>query len=149
MAHRDCLSRHIRTHVLIAALLMQHTALRGVCGPQPGKEPLVDVDRAVVVAIHHQATVLTAIRALPQRHVLLVLADMARFGGMAFADDKEFFPNMQTLIGKYLHKAIETPIIIYQTVTNLSFSPFFAGLMFLFLDDHLPLGKIRSEERRV
>src|SRR5690242_21905858 len=67
---------------------------------------------------------------------------MARFGGMAFADDKEFFPNMQTLIGKYLHKARETPIIIYQTVTNLSFSPFFAGLMFLFLDDHLPLGKI-------
>src|ERR1051326_7141986 len=50
---RFCLSKHLHPNVFIAALVTQHTALRRVCGPQPGKEPLVDVDRAVVVAIHH------------------------------------------------------------------------------------------------
>src|SRR5215831_16335020 len=60
--------------------------------PQPGKEPLVDVDRAVLVAIHHRAAVLTAICPDPQRHVFLVFADMARPGPIAFVYDMQFFP---------------------------------------------------------
>ena len=92
----------------LAALLAQHTALPlESVWPRPGKEPLIDVDRAVVVTVHHQAAVLTAIRAHPQRHVLLVVADMARFGGIAFAYYNQFFPNMQTLVSKHLHNGLD------------------------------------------
>src|SRR5439155_4297291 len=84
-------------------------SLKGVW-PRPGKEPLVDVDRAVLIAIHHQAAVLTAIRPLPQRHVPLALAHMAHPGRIAFVSDMQFFPKAQTLVLKHLHKAIETPI---------------------------------------
>jgi hypothetical protein len=65
--------------------------------PQPGKEPLVDVDRDENSAVHHQAAVRTAIRPYPQRHVFLTLADMARPGGIAFIDEMQFFPKAQTL----------------------------------------------------
>src|SRR5579859_629698 len=67
---------------------------------------------------------------------------MTRLGGIAFADDIEFLPNVQTLVSQHLHKAVETPIIIHHAVANLSLALFFGGL-FLFLPyDHLPLGKI-------
>src|SRR5260221_5277298 len=45
--------------------------------PQPGKEPLKDIHRAVLVAVHHQPTGPTAIRALPQGHRLPVPAPRA------------------------------------------------------------------------
>ncbi len=111
---------------------------------RPRNEPLVDVDRAVLVAIHHQAAVLilTAIRPLPQWHVLLVLTGMAHPGCIAFAYYIEFFPVMQTLVFEHLHKAVEPPIIIHQAVAYLSLAPFFGGLVLLLLDDHLLLGKI-------
>ena len=78
--------------------------------PRPGKEPLVDVDRAVLITVHHQATVLvgTAIRPFPQGHVLLVFAHMTHLGGIALADDREFFPKAHTLILKHVDKAVET-----------------------------------------
>src|SRR5260221_11854157 len=67
---------------------------------RPRNEPLVDVDRAILVAIHHQAAVLilTAIRPLPQWHVLLVLTGMAHPGCIAFTDYRECFPKAQTLV---------------------------------------------------
>src|SRR5579862_1433545 len=40
--------------------------------PQPGKEPLVMVDRAVLVAVQHQSTVLAAIGPLVERQGLRV-----------------------------------------------------------------------------
>ena len=52
--------------------------------PQPGKEPLSDVDRAVLIAIHHEATIPTAIRALPQRHGLRVPTAATGLARMAF-----------------------------------------------------------------
>jgi len=94
------------------------TLLRSVW-PQPGKEPLVDVDRAVLIAIHHQAAVRTAIRAHPQRHVLLTFADMARSGRIALTDYRTFFPKAQTLVNKHLHKAVETPIVVDHSVQGL------------------------------
>ena len=109
------------------------------------KEPLEDVDRAVLVTIHHQAAVRTAIRAEPQRHVFHTLADMTRLGGTAFADDIQFFPKAQTLVVKHLHKAVETPIIIHHAVADLPLAPLFVGLALLLLDDHLPLGKIAND----
>jgi hypothetical protein len=111
---------------------------------KPRNEPLVHVDRAVLVTVHHQAAVLVlaAIRPLPQRHVLLMLAGMTYFRCIAFAYDREFFPKAQTLVSKHLHKAVESPIIIYYAVAYLALAPFFRGLVFFFLDDHLPLGKI-------
>ena len=60
--------------------------------PSPGNEPLVDVDRTIVITVHHQATVLTVIRSLPQWHVLLLLAHMTRLGGIAFTYNMQFFP---------------------------------------------------------
>lgn len=67
---------------------------------------------------------------------------MTRLGGITFAYYIQFLPNMQALVLKHLHKAIETPIIVHQPVADLSFPSFFTGLVFLFLGDHLLLGKI-------
>ncbi|MDQ2717004.1 MAG: hypothetical protein M3Z08_19035, partial [Chloroflexota bacterium] len=51
-----CLSK--RLHVLIPAYTCRTPHVdRLRVWPQPGKEPLVDVDRAILVAVHHQTTV--------------------------------------------------------------------------------------------
>src|SRR5260370_32245378 len=97
---------------------MQHTALIKSVWPRPGKEPLVDGDRAVLVAVHHQTTVLilAAIRALPQWHILLMLALVAHLGRIALIYYRECFPKTQTLVRKHLRKAVEPPIIIYHAI---------------------------------
>ena len=66
----------------------------------PRNEPLEDVDRAVLVAVHHQTTVLmlAAIRPLPERHVLLVLADMTHLGRITLINYRGVFPKTQTLV---------------------------------------------------
>src|SRR5437773_12477294 len=112
--------------------------------PKPGNEPLVDVERAVLVAVHHQAAVLilAAICPFPQRHVLLVFARMTRPGGIVLINYREFFPKAQTLVGEHLHKAVEPPAIVDHAVTDAPPVPFFAVLVFLLLDDHLLLGKV-------
>ncbi len=110
--------------------------------PRPGKEPLVDVDRAVFIAVHRQAAVLAAIRAYPQRHVFFVLTDMARLRRVVLIFSKQFFPKAPTLVLKHLHKAIEPPIIIHHAVADLPLAPLCAGFLLLLPDDHLPLGKI-------
>jgi hypothetical protein len=113
--------------------------------PKPGKEPLIDVDRAIFITIHHQAAVLTAIRSFPQRHGLLVLTAMTHLGGTAFINDMQFFPVQQTLIFKHPHKAVETPIIIHHAVAYTPLGSFPGRLLLLLLDDHLPLGKIAND----
>src|SRR5713101_8958699 len=70
---------------------------------------------------------------------------MTGFGRIAFIYDMQFFPIQQTLVGKHLHKAVEAPIIIDHAVTDFAFFPLFGGLVLLFLDDHLPLGKITDD----
>ena len=70
---------------------------------------------------------------------------MAHFSCIAFTYDMQFFPNVQTLVFQHLHKAIKTPIIIHHAVTDLSLALFLVGLVLLFLDDHLPLGKIAND----
>ena len=70
--------------------------------PQPSEEPPVDVDRAVLITIHHQTAVRTAIRADPQWHVFFSLADMAGLRRIALIYYIEFFPNVQTLVSKHL-----------------------------------------------
>src|SRR6266567_7274476 len=117
----------------------------GSVWPRPGKEPLVNVDRAVLITVHYQTTVLTAIRPLPQGHVLLLLTRMTRLGRIAFIDDREFFPVQQTLVGKHLHKAVEAPVIIHHAVADTPLPPLFGCLFLLLLDDHLPLGKIAND----
>src|ERR1051326_7796366 len=67
---------------------------------------------------------------------------MARFGRIAFIYFMQFFPEAQTLVGQHLHKARQTPVIIYQTVANLPLAFLLEGLLLLLFDDHLPLGKI-------
>ena len=66
--------------------------------PKPGKEPLVDVDRAILVAIHLQAAVRAAIRAYPERHGFFVLTDMTHLGRIALIFYEEFFPKAHTLL---------------------------------------------------
>src|SRR5579859_491660 len=69
---------------------------------------------------------------------------MACLRGVTFTYYKEFFPNMQTLVGEHLHKAVETPIIIHQAIAYLPLALFFGGLLLPFLDGHLLLGKIAN-----
>jgi hypothetical protein len=65
---------------------------------KPRNEPLVDVDGAVFIAIHYQATVRTTIHSLPERHVLLALTDMAHPGGIAFIDHVQVFPKAHAFV---------------------------------------------------
>jgi hypothetical protein len=132
------------THHLRAA---HRTQVASRVWPKPGNEPLVDVDRTVLVTVHHHAAVLvlTAIRPFPQRHVLHVLAGMTHPGGIALINYREFFPKTQTLVFEHLHKAVEPPIIIDHAVAYAPLVPLFAGLVPLLLDDHLPLGKIAND----
>src|SRR6266699_411525 len=109
---------------------------------RPRKEPLVDVDRALRITVHHLAAVRTAIRPYPQRHVFFALADMARPGRIAFIDNMQCFPKAQTLVDQHLHKAVEPPVIIHHAVADLTLAPLFGGFFLMLLDDHLPLGKI-------
>src|ERR1051326_5124714 len=71
-------------HVLIAVNTSAHRTGSPVCGTQPGKEPLAYVDRAVLIAVQHEAAVPTAIRALPERHGLLVPTAAAGLARLAF-----------------------------------------------------------------
>jgi hypothetical protein len=110
---------------------------------KPRNEPLVEVDRAVLVAVHHQTTVLmlAAIRSFPQWHILLMLAGMTHPGCIALIYDIQCFPKAQTLVREHLHKAVESPIIIHQAVAYLSLAPFFGGLLFFLFDDPSASGK--------
>src|SRR6266851_5182962 len=138
---------YVLTHIDSLALTKYTAGSHLPVWPKPGNEPLVDIERAVFVTVHHQAAVLvlTAIRPFPQWHILLVLTCMAHFGRIAFIDDRKCFPKAQTLIGKHLHKAVESPIIIHQAVAQASLVSLFTSFMLLFLDDHLPLGKIADD----
>ncbi len=110
--------------------------------PKPGNEPPVDVDRAILIAVHHQTTVRTAIRSFPEWHILLVLTDMTLLGRITFAYYREFFPVMQALVSKHLHKAIQTPIIVDHTIADAPLVPLLRSLILFLGNDHLPLGKI-------
>jgi len=65
---------------------------------RPRHEPLVDVDRAVLVTVHQQAAVLVlaAIRPFLQRHVLLALALVAYLDRIVLIDTTQSFPKAQT-----------------------------------------------------
>jgi hypothetical protein len=82
-----------------------------VCGREPGKQPPQLIDRAALVAIYDEATVLTAIRALPERHGLGVPAAATGLARIAFIDDFQGFPSEETFVLQHLHEAIE-PLIV-------------------------------------
>ena len=52
------------------------------------------------------------------------------------------FPKAFTFVRQHLHEAVETPIIVDQAIPEFPLAPFFGGLVFLFRDHHLPLGKV-------
>ena len=106
-----------------------------VCGREPGKEPLSNVDRAVLIAIHEEPTVPATIRALPQRHGLLVPTAAAGLARFAFIDDCQDFPSQETFVGEHLHKAVEAPIVVDTAMEGFQ-------MLGMLLGDHLPLGKI-------
>ena len=106
-----------------------------MCGHQPGKEPPQLIDRAVLVAIHHQAAVPTAIRALPERHGLRVPAPAAGLARMAFILDFQHFPSENTLVGEHLDKLVQTPIVVHAAMQGFL-------MLGVLLGDHLPLLKM-------
>src|SRR5258708_5686093 len=69
---------------------------------------------------------------------------------IALINYREFFPKTQTLIGKHLHKTVESPVIIDHSVTDTPLVPLLPGLMLFLRNDHLPLGKIAEwREKRL
>jgi hypothetical protein len=103
--------------------------------PKPGKEPLSDVDRAVLIAVHHQPTVPTTIRALVKWHVLLLPTVAAGLARIAFIKEFQHFPSEVTFVLEHLHEGIQAPIVVDAAIELL------ASLRMLFRD-HLSLGKI-------
>jgi hypothetical protein len=93
------------------------------------------IDRAVLIAIHHQAAVPTAIRALPQRHGLLVPTPTAGLARRAFILDFQDFPSQETFVREHLHETIESPIVVHRPMEGFQ-------MLGMFFRDHLPLGKI-------
>ena len=130
----DCYTTRTQAFLVKATLHLSHAAHRTSdhwrVWRRPRNEPLVEVDRAVLVAVHRQAAVLifATIRSLPQWHVLLMLAGMTHPGRIALVYYRECFPKAQTLVFEYLHKAVEPPIIIRHAIAYLALAPFFGGL---------------------
>ncbi len=114
-------------NVLIPALSCSTPHSKLSVWPKPGNEPLVDVNRAILVAVHYQAAVLTTIRPRPKRHVLLVFTDVTCPGCITFVNDKELFPKAQAPVRKHLHKAVASPIIIYHAVIGAPLVSLFRG----------------------
>src|ERR1051326_2276777 len=70
-----------RDHTLTVAVnTAAHRTGSPVCGHQPGKEPMVVVDCAVLVTVHPQPTVRTAIDPRVVRHGLQMPAPTAPLG---------------------------------------------------------------------
>ncbi len=65
---------------------------------KPRNEPFIDVDRAILVAVHDQSTVRTAIGALPQRHRLEPFAAVAHLARVVFIDHVQVFPKAFTFV---------------------------------------------------
>ena len=105
----------------------------------------MNIDRAVFITIHHQSTVPTAIGPLVQRHRLLIATAMTLLGRIAFTNTIQCFPVQQTLVGKHLHKARETPIIVNQTVSDLPLASFLRSFLLVCFENHLLLGKIAND----
>ena len=96
----------------VAVNTAAHRTGSPVCGPKPGKEPPQLIDRAVLIAIHAEAAVPTAIRALPQRHGLRVPTAAAGLARMAFILDFQHVPSQETLVAEHLHETIQPPIVV-------------------------------------
>src|SRR5258708_38889352 len=65
-------------------ILMQHIALQGSVWPSPGKKPRQDVDRAILVAIHHESTFHATVGPFPERHGLQIATPTTGFARVAF-----------------------------------------------------------------
>ena len=105
--------------------------------PEPGKVPLENVDRAVLITVHHEATVRigTAIDTLVEWHGLLALTAATHLARVPLIYDHQFFPREYALIVEHLHKAVESPIIVDGSIQMLI-------ALFVLVRDHQPLGKI-------
>ena len=66
--------------------------------PQPGKEPLVMIDRTVLVTVHDQPTVLAAIGPRVLRHGLQMSAPTAPFGAIVLVDVFQRLPSQNAFV---------------------------------------------------
>jgi hypothetical protein len=106
--------------------------------PEPGKKPSQNVDRAVFVAVDHQATGFTAIRSLVEWHGLLLPTATTGLTRIAFIYPDQIFPSQRTLVGEHLDKGVHSPIVVDRPMHR-----FLVCLMRF--HDHLPLGKITDD----
>src|SRR5215469_7052592 len=72
--------------------------------PKPGKEPRELIDRAILVAIHHESAFLATIRPLPERHLLDVSTSAAYFGRVALIYKVEILPEQLAFAGEHLNE---------------------------------------------
>src|SRR5262249_45697132 len=95
--------------------------------------PLIMVDLAVLVPVHHQSAVLATIGPLVERHGLLVPTPATLLGAIALVYILQRLPSQGAFVGQHLDKSIQSTIVIH--------SPMQRFLMLgVFLGDHLPLG---------
>src|ERR1044071_6555237 len=106
-------------NVLIAVKTSAHRTGSPVCGHQPGKEPLADIDRTVLITVHHEPTIPTAIRALSKRHGLLATTATTGLARMAFIYDFQDFPSQEAFVSEHLDKAIQPPVVVHRPMEGL------------------------------
>ena len=107
--------------------------------PAPGKDPRENVDRAIVVTVHHESTVRTAIRTFPERHGLQITAAATGFRRVAFILYNQFFPVQLAFVGEHLGERVQAPIVKHSSIEG------FLALLVL-PHDHLPLTQITDHD---
>jgi hypothetical protein len=122
-------------HDFYAALThLQYTAPFGVW-PAPGKIPRENVDRAILITIHHESAFGTLIGPLPQGHVLEVPTPTAHLGRIPFIENHQCFPVQLAFIGEHLYEGVQAPIVIHGPIQMLL-------ALGMLAHHHLSLGKI-------
>jgi hypothetical protein len=92
-------------------------------------------DRAVLITVQHQSTVLAAIGPPVQRHGLQMPAPAAPLGTIAFIYVRQRLPSQDAFVLQHLDKAVETPIVVHRPMQGLQ-------VLGVFFRDHLPLGQV-------
>ena len=103
--------------------------------PSPGKEPRKEIDRTIVITVHHESTFRAMVRPFPQRHGLYLATATTGFGRVAFVLYHQFFAIALAFVGEHLGEGVQAPIIEHSSIEDV------VALLML-PHDHLSLTQI-------